>query len=278
MRGLKEIKETILTAIANSTVLQALTSTSKASIWGEWVNAIAYAHFVLEQQFDKHKTELSEMLKNQKKGTAIWYRNMALAFKYGKDLLPDSDVYPTSIATDEEIEALKIIKYAAVTESSADSRLIIKIATEKSEVLQPIEANELESFTEYIQQIKYAGVKVTVINYLPDILRLKMKIYRNPLVLNENGMSIEKGNYPVQEAIKDYMRELPFDGELVLAHLVDKLQKVEGVRIPHVEQAMSRWIDSTVNDYGVWEEFPVKKIPVSGYFQVENFDNINYVV
>lgn len=278
MRSLNEIKETILTAIANSTVLQALTTTSKASVWGEWVNAIAYAHFVLEQQFDKHRTELSEMLKNQKKGSAIWYRNMALAFQFGKNLLPDSDIYASGIGLTEDSESFKIIKYAAVTESEADSRLIIKIATENGGVLEPIQPNQLESFTDYIAKIKYAGVKVTVINYRPDILRLKMQIYRNPLVLNENGMSIEKGNYPVQEAIQQYMKELPFDGELVLAHLVDKLQKVEGVRIPHVEQAMSRWIDSTVNDYGDWEEFPVKKIPVSGYFQVENFDNISYVV
>lgn len=278
MRSLNEIKKTILTAIANSTVLQALTTTSKASVWGEWVNAIAYAHFVLEQQFDKHRTELSEMLKNQKKGSAIWYRNMALAFQFGKNLLPDSDIYASGIGLTEDSESFKIIKYAAVTESEADSRLIIKIATENGGVLEPIQPNQLESFTDYIAKIKYAGVKVTVINYRPDILRLKMQIYRNPLVLNENGMSIDKGNYPVQEAIQQYMKELPFDGELVLAHLVDKLQKVEGVRIPHVEQAMSRWIDSTVNDYGDWEEFPVKKIPVSGYFQVENFDNISYVV
>ena len=118
-----------------------------------------------------------------------------------------------------------------------------------------------------MNEIKDAGVRITVINYLPDVLKLQMKIYRDPLVLDENGQSIITGKKPVEEAIKEYLKNLPFDGELVLAHLVDALQQVEGVRIPHIILAESKWIDAGVNDYGGYETIEVKKIPCFGVFQ-----------
>lgn len=163
-------------------------------------------------------------------------------------------------------------------ESETESRLIIKIATEQGGELQPISTGQKASFDAYMQEIKDAGVKITTINYLPDILKLKMKIYRDPLVLNENGISILTGEKPVEKAIKEYLKQLPFNGELVLAHLVDALQQVEGVKIPHIILAQSKWIDAGVNDYGDFETIEVKTIPVSGYFKIENFDNISYVV
>ena len=127
-------------------------------------------------------------------------------------------------------------------------------------------------------EIKDAGVKITTINYLPDILKLQMKIYRDPLVLDENGMSIITGEKPVEKAIKEYLKQLSFNGELVLAHLVDALQKVEGVRIPHIVLAESKWIDASVNDYGNFQPIEVKQLPISGYYKIEDFSGISYVV
>ncbi|WPC10730.1 hypothetical protein LEQ05_12810 [Riemerella anatipestifer] len=129
-----------------------------------------------------------------------------------------------------------------------------------------------------MSEIKDAGVKITIINYLPDILRLQMKIYRDPLVLDPNGQSILTGKKPVEDAIKAYLKKLPFNGELVLAHLVDELQKVEGVRIPNITLAESKWIDADVNDYGNFQPVDVRTIPISGYFKIENFNGIEYVV
>jgi hypothetical protein len=117
-----------------------------------------------------------------------------------------------------------------------------------------------------------------IVNHLPDILLLNLQIYRDPLVLDSSGMSILNGNYPVQDAINEYMKELPFNGELVLAHFVDKLQKAEGVVIPHLVNAESQAIDINTNEYMDAEPINVKTIPVSGYFTIPNFDNVNYVV
>lgn len=251
---------------------------SKVSIENIWFDDIAFNIWTLETLFDTHKVEIDTAIYNQKSGTLPWYRTMALAFQYGFDLQTDSDKFDNGTATEEEIEASKIVKYAAVNESTEDSRVIIKIAGEDAnQVLSPITNDQLSSFEAYISEVRYAGVKVTTINYLPDRLYLTMQIYRDPLVIDANGNSI-RGGRPVEDAIQAYMKELPFNGELVLEHLVDKLQTVEGVKIPHILLAQSSWIDPSVGGYGTPQTINVKKIPESGYFEVPNFDNITYVV
>lgn len=277
-RSIEEIKEEILRAKEREASLDALNSTSKTAIWRLWVYIAAFAICTLENLFDTHKSEVSEMLKQLKPHTARWYRNKALAFQYGFDLIEDSDKFNNANATEEQIDASKIVKYSAVTESEAESRLIVKIATEQGGELQPISVGQKASFDAYMNEIKDAGIRITVINYEPDILRLQMKIYRDPLVLDESGTSIRMGNKPVEEAIKNHLKNLPFNGELVLAHLVDELQKVEGVKIPHIILAESKWIDAGTNGYGNFQTIDVKKIPVSGYFKIADFNGISYVV
>ncbi|MFC0344060.1 nucleotidyltransferase [Epilithonimonas hispanica] len=258
--------------------LNALSSTSKVAIWRLWLWIFAYGSFILETIFDTHKAEVSEALTQLKPHTLRWYRNKVLQFQFCFDLIEDSDVFDNGSATDEEIEASKIIKYSAVTESTTESRLIVKIATEDANgVLAPIPDEVYPSFSAYMEEIKDAGVKITVINYLPDILRLQMQIYYDPLLLTADGVYIRTGRKPVEDALNEFMKELPFNGELILASLVDKLQVTEGVKIPHLVNAQSKWIGAGGISYGNFENIAVKKIPTSGYFQIENFDNITYV-
>ena len=277
-RTISEIQQEILQAKAKEPALSELNSTSKTAIWRLWTYITAVAIWTLEKLFDQHKIEVHTALSELKPHTARWYRNKALAFQYGFDLIEDSDQFNPVGSTQEAIDNSKIIKYSAVTEAQTESRLIVKIATEQGGELQPISQGQKASFDAYLNEIKDAGVRITTINYLPDILKLQMKIYRDPLVLDQNGMSILTGEKPVEKAIEDYLKKLPFDGELVLAHLVDALQKVEGVKIPHIILAQSKWIEATTNGYGNFQPIEVKTIPVSGYFKIENFDNISYVV
>lgn len=290
-RTVEEIFNKIKAAKEAEPELAVLNSTSKVAIWRLWAFITAYAIYTLEMLFDTHKTEVYTILSEKKPHTPRWYRNKALAFQHGFDLIEDTDVFvppnPTAGDPQTQIDNSKIIKYAAVTEAVTESRLIVKIATESSPnpsfggELMPITQEQKEAFTAYLEEIKDAGVKITVINYLPDILNLTLKIYRDPLVLDANGVKITgigAGTKPVETAIKNYLKALPFNGELVLEHLVDALQKVEGVRIPHIVAASSSWIDPAVNTYGAPQNIDVKKIPVSGYFKLADFSGISYVV
>ena len=275
-RTIQEIQTLILQAKAQEPALNELNSTSKVAIWRLWVYIIAVAIWSLEKLFDQHRADIDKRLAELKPHTARWYRSKALAFQYGFDLLPDSDTFNNQGHTEEAIEASKIVKYSAVIESKNEGRLIVKIAGEQGEQLQPITDAQKQAFEAYLQEIKDAGVRLSVVNYQPDILHLQMKIVYDPLVLDSNGQSILHATKPVEETIKNYLKRLPFNGELVLAHLIDVLQQAEGVKIPHLVLAQSKNITSS-GGYGAFETIEISKIPTAGYFTIDNFNDITYV-
>nr|WP_314753324.1 nucleotidyltransferase [uncultured Capnocytophaga sp.] len=275
-RSIQEIQNLILQAKAQEPALNELNSTSKVAIWRLWVYIIAVAIWSLEKLFDLHRADIDKRLAELKPHTARWYRSKALAFQYGFDLLTDSDKFNNTGHTEEQIEASKIVKYSAVVESPNEGRLIVKIAGEQGEQLQPITDAQKQAFEAYLQEIKDAGVRLSVVNYQPDVLHLQMKIVYDPLVLDSNGQSIIHATKPIETAIKDYLKRLPFNGELVLAHLIDELQQAEGVRIPHLVLAQSKHIGTNGN-YGAFEAIEISKIPTAGYFTIDNFNDITYI-
>jgi hypothetical protein len=285
-RTFKEIKSEITTPfMANETLAAAYgfavgadfdIEFSKVSIENFQFSIVAASHFLVEQIFDTHKKEVLDIIEQKMPHRPSWYRTKALAFQYGFDLIEDSDKYDNTGFTDDIIEASKIIKYSAVTQNAG--QLLIKIAAETDGVLSPITVPQKASFDAYVLEIADCGVKYIVVNNLPDILLLNLQIFRDPLILDATGMSILNGNYPVQEAILAYMKELPFNGELVLAHLVDKLQQVAGVKIPNIVNAENQIVDLSTGVYLPPQPITVKTVPESGYFTIPNFDNVSYVV
>ena len=275
-RSIQDIQQLIYAQKAQEPALESLNSTSKVAIWRLWVYIISVAIWSLEKLFDLHRTDINKRLTELKPHTARWYRSKALAFQYGYYLAPDSDKYNNQWLTEEQIEASKIIKYSAVVESKNEGRLIVKIAGEQGDTLQPITDVQRKSFEAYLQEIKDAGVRLSVVNYQPDVLHLQMKIVYDPLVLDSNGQSITKATKPVEETIKSYLKRLPFNGELVLAHLIDALQQAEGVKIPHLVLAQSKNITSS-GEYGAFETIEISKIPTAGYFTIDNYNDITYI-
>ncbi|RKE82017.1 nucleotidyltransferase [Chryseobacterium sp. AG363] len=279
MRTVEEIYNSLIEKKATYPDLDGLNSTSKVSIWRLLLWVFAFAIYIHERIFEEYKKEIALMIQEEKSHTQRWYRNKALAFQYGFSLLPDDDQFQNSGFTDAQIEASKIVKYSAVTESEDQSRLIIKIATESGGVLQPITDDQKQAFEYYLSEIKDAGVKTTVINFLPDKLQLFLKIKRDPNVIDSNGVSILNGNEPVKDALQKMLKELPFNGELVLNTVVDRLQVIDGIVNPHLIAAKTSWIDPSLGDYGNWENIEISKIPVSGYFEIDyQNSSIEYVV
>lgn len=278
-REISVIHNEILDNISSNPNLQELNSSSKSAVFRLFSYVVSVAIWTLEKLFDIHKKELQTDLNNQKSGRLSWYRNRALAFQYGFNLLTENDLFDNGNATQEQIDNSKIVKYAAVAESSTESRVILKIAGENGDLLSPITPPQFEAFKDYLKEFKYAGVNVTVTNFEPDRLYLNLKIIRNPLLIDENGLSIITGIKPVEEAIKNFMKNLPFDGQFVIEHLEKYLmENVEGVEIAHVVSAESSWIDENINDYGSPVPINIRAIPVSGYYVVQNFDSVFYVV
>lgn len=279
-RTVTQIHNGILLDIASDEVLSTyLNSDSMYAIYRVFTYIIATAIWIMESYFDEHEKEVDTRLANEKAGGLPWYRTMALRFQFGFDLVTDKDYFDNSNATEQQIEASKIIKYAAINEATESSRLILKIAGETNGVLEAIEdASQIEAINQYFKEIRIAGVEVTIINYKADKLYLNITIKRDSLVLDNKGMSKLNGNYPIQDALKEFMKELDFNGELKLSALIDKLQIIPGVLDATLNSAQSSWINPEVNDYETPQPIYVSKIAESGYFEIVTFDDISYEV
>ncbi|WP_233860986.1 nucleotidyltransferase [Tenacibaculum piscium] len=274
----QEIKNKMIAVKENESSLKDLNSTSKVSIWNLFLFIVAFCFQDLRSYFDAHRKYIDYRLAHEKAGTLPWYRIMALAFQNGFDLSTDTDKFQNETATSEEIDASKIIKYATANDGEVAGTIVIKVATETNGKLSRITPQQEESLKQYFEEIKFAGDDITVINHLADKLFLTLKIYRDALVLDETGMSILHGNKPIEEALQQFMKELPFDGELILQSLVDKLQAIKGVKIAHIVEVKSSSLDASKDTHGTPQLIEVSKIPASGYFEIETFENISYVV
>ena len=269
MRTITDIYNALLAEKERQEELSGLTSNSKAAVWRLMFYIVAFAIYTHEQIFGAHQAELEVLLRKEKAHGLLWYREKAKAFQYGFQLLPDKDQFDNTGKTDDEIEASKIIKYAAISEDDKESRLILKIATETNGKLSPITESQYNGFRTYANEYRDAGVKITIINYLPDILKMHLQIKVDDKIIDENGFHRLQGNKPFEDAINEFMKELPFNGELMLNSLVDKLQKVPGVIDPWLFTADSKWLDPKTGGYGNYEPIFISKIPESGYFDVD---------
>jgi hypothetical protein len=260
-RTIDEIQQSMLDAIAADTVLAPVaTSTSKVAIFRLFTRIVATCAWTVEVLFDTLKAEVNEMLAALKPHTLRWYAGKALAFQYGFSLPIDSDKYDNTGFTEEQVDDSMIVKYVAVTEGD-DKRLRVKVATEGTD-LEPLTAPQLEAFSEFMARIKDAGVKLRIDSNIPDKIKLALKVFYDPLILNGNGQRIDGSeSEPVQKAVKNYLKNLPFNGMFVLAYLTDALQKVDGVVIPHIVTCST--------SYGAlpFTSVDVKYLPDAGYLR-----------
>lgn len=285
---LQELIGLILSLKESNPYLQSLTSTSKTSVWRNMVETVGFTIFNFQEALRLHMKEIDEKIATQKIPNEKWYREKALYFQYGFELDPDSYVgafLPTYkdgngnivIATEQNIEDSRIIKYASVTPSISQSgikRISMKIAGENmDEVLSDEKAL---SFKNYIERIQATGDHIVVVNFLPDILLLQYKICFDPLILLPDGMSILTGEYPVKIAIQKFLRNLPFNGELSVEALENAIQTVAGVTDLQKLGVFSKWIEPGAG-YGLFQPIEISRIPRSGRFKIEDWNEIKYI-
>lgn len=232
---------------------------------------MAFAIWTLETLFDLHKQEVTEIIATMRPHSLRWYAGMARKFQYGFNLLPDSEEFDNTGKTDDEIDASKIVSYAAV--DKVEGKLLVKVAKDAGDSLTPLAEVEKQAFTEYMERVQDAGDDLEIISEPADNLRLSLDIYYNPLVLNAEGQRLDGDSLtPIPDAVHNYLKNLPFNGELVLAFLTDALQAVSGVVIPHIVSAGYQYGEIE------WKPVGVKYKPYAGYLTVAETDlKINYI-
>ena len=224
---------------------------------------VAFSIWFVENLFDVHRAEVQTIISTMKPHTARWYAEKSRVFQFGFDLQPDSDQFDNTGRTEAEIAVSKIIEYAAVIEQ--DNQIRIKVAKIAGNDLAPLTVPELSAFSSYINRVKDAGIAIELLTDDAEQLRLGLTIFYNPLVIGSDGKRIDgTSDTPVPDAVRNYLANIEFDGTFVIAHLVDDLQSVEGVVIPHVVLCQYK--------YGVldWIDIDVYRRPLSGYMRISD--------
>lgn len=250
--------------------LAGITSTSKVSTFALLGWVFAFVAFLLDGFFDTHKEEVDNKITSEKPHRSNWYQTLALNFQYGQTFNRDLEKYENAGLTDDQVEAQKIVAQAAVTEVSG--RLRIKVAREVDGELSPLSEEQLLAFTSYIEKTKDAGVKINKDSLPADSLKLDIDIFYDPLILRADGSRID-GNAatPVPDATRQYLRQLPFDGEYSNSRLHDQLAQVDGVVLPVVKSALVKF---GLYPFQLVDE---RYIPDGGYLRVADADlTINY--
>lgn len=242
---------------------------SRFSIESIILYIVAASIWTLEKLFDTHTAEVTDYIATMKPHSLRWYVEKAKAFMYGVPLIDGSDQYDTTNLTDEQIAEKKIVTFAACTEANAT--LYLKVAKAGP---APLTTDEKAAFEAYLHEIKDAGVRIDVISEHGDYLKLDMVIYYDPLLINANGESKADGTKVVEAAIKDYIENIPFNGEFRKNELEDAIRAVDGVVMV---EFVAAYHSETGTDDTYEEVVPYCK-PASGYFKFDNTDleNVTY--
>ena len=285
--SLTNITSNIIEDIQSDANLSAvLTSQSKTSVWRRMVFVVAKAVWSLQNMFDLFRSELETEMAKQKIHSKQWYRQKAIDFLFGFAVKAGTDEFDTEGATDEEIEAAKVVKQAAcikMISSSGYGILRVKAATEDSNGnLQPLPVEQFEALKYYFMRYAVdAGTQLRVTTGNADDLLLKLDVYYDPLVISTTGARLDgTAETPVLDAINNYLKSLEFNGALYVSDLIAAIRQVDGVRLAKCLEARSKYgaydYSADVINAGLIDEI---RVADSGYMKIdENVLQINYKV
>lgn len=241
---------------------------SKVSIESILFYVFAACVWFHESIVEAHKADVYKQIDEMKPHSLRWYRNKALAFQFGHKLVDETDQYNNENISETDIEKSKVVKYCAVSEAKDASILYIKVAGENEGKRSPISPEQENALRTYFQEVKDAGVYIELINRPADKLKLELTVYYDPMTLGQDGNATDGTPEPVRTAVKNYVENLPFNGEYRNVDLIDVLQNVPGIEIPELISAQSK--------YGTFDFKPfVAKIqPDAGYFTFESEEDL----
>lgn len=216
----------------------------------------AVCAWTVEQLVARHKEEVTSELEELTAHRPKWYRDKVLQFMEGKELEADRDTYDTEGMSASEVSAAHVVKHAVATESRDASLLTIKVAGESGGERRPLTAEQERQLKAYISEIKDAGVRVALVNMEGDTFGCEVDVYYNAM--------LEPGAVQAAcvRAIRDYIENLPFNGEYTNMALVDRLQDVEGVKIAELRGSTAQAVNESTTT-----QINARLIPAAGYFR-----------
>ena len=267
---------------ANEISLTGADSTSKVALWRLWVFVQSFSVWSLHKLFNIYKIEQEQRIEETRIHTKDWYREQALNYQHGHSLNKKT-TYDNSNRTDEEVAEAKVIKHAAIVKIVIDGRGVLrcKVATEENGNLVEVSDAVKIGFTAYMNRIADAGTTVIPSTASHDDLKLQLDIYYDPTILNNQGKRLDGTNdTPVIDTINNYLTGIEFNGKFISTKQTDALQKVEGIVLPVIKKAWSKYgtynyTDTSTQRVGLINEI---RIADAGYMRLDEAETIiNYI-
>jgi hypothetical protein len=294
-RTLEEIQQQLVDALNASQQLAPLealttdelqqtppTSNSRVAQWRKLLHAVATCIYFLEVLMDEFYKRVEERIASQRVSKISWYQEQALRFQFGATT-DANGYYDNSNRTTAEVEAMRVFKFAAITRTIQQGQIIMrcKVAGLNNGVLVAVTPQQLAAGQAFITENTPAGTNTIVTTGPGDLLKLELDIYFNPQVLDTDGKRLDGTNdTPVIDATEQFLKDITFNDSYVRAYHTDALQTVEGVRIPVVRFAASRYGIHQYNSTGIANAGVIDQLRVadSGYFIIDEAELvINYI-
>ena len=254
-------------------LLDDLASSSKVAFWRLFVWIIASRINDLKELFKQHKNAVEKRSKELVLGNTAWYHREALKFQHGDLLAWDQNTLQYSYPT--ENLAAKIVKLVSVNEGS-NNVVVVKAAKFNGTTPEELTAPELSAFQTYMNRIKFAGVLIEVVSRPADIMKITLKVYFDPLVINSDGSLISDATvFPVEDVINTYLKNLPFDGRFSVTALIDQIQLAGGVVNPMFQSANAKYGSFAYSPITDYYNSNAGYIKIDPAFPLSN--SINYV-
>jgi hypothetical protein len=231
-RSISEIQASMAATRAELAALGHISTPSATGILRLIEYVVAVGIWVHETLWDRFAGEIADTIRNQPPGTPEWYAQQALAFQLGDEVVVLESGKAGYEVPLPAYDPKRIIARAAVRETSV-GKVSVKVAgygpTPGS--LQPLSPTQLAALARYFDRVRFAGTPMQLGSFEADRLRVYGTVYHNVMLAQSDARAA------VQQAIRAYLANIPFDGRLQLSRLVDAVQAVEGIK----DFVVSKW-------------------------------------
>ncbi|MBA3901189.1 MAG: hypothetical protein H0X62_13450, partial [Bacteroidetes bacterium] len=163
-------------------------SGSKVALWRLWLWIMATLAWIMDVKMDIHKEEVDYKLSVKAFGVIRWYHQLALNYQHGHELVWNGQYVYADIDSEDATES-RIIKRASVV--MVAGVLQFKVAKlNQAGKPEALNTSEKVSFLGYLYELAYPGTNMVVISEAADDLRVRLKMYFDPLLFNTDGSLI----------------------------------------------------------------------------------------
>lgn len=199
---------------------------SEVSLETILIYIVSVAIWSMEKIIDSAREEISARIETNALCSIPWYHALCLNFQLGHALEFNEGTY--RFAYREEVPSTRIIKFAAVRQLEVEGVTKLRLYVSKAGK-EPLTASEKLAFTRYIHEAGAAGTHFEIVSETPSPLGFSLQVSYNPMVLDTEGVRLDGGGKPVEEAITGYLDTIKYGGVFNRTKLVDAIQRAEGV-------------------------------------------------